>query len=233
MFLSLLKSLFDKLLSPQIYESNLFLRKRELIPGGMRLKIDYHSQRDNEIDPTITCNTTVLNTVLDYIDFLPEKKEYTDDEITEFLGSEKAISAFKKMSSRGGKLEWAARWNKKRLRELWVMLEWAGNYILDFHGQTGYFLKFKGFNSISKIHESINRGLPVICGLRKKKNRHNFGHFILCVGYTDTHLIFHDPWGDWNTYYNNRNGAYVYYSKRDMKWAMYWDRSIYVVENTK
>jgi hypothetical protein len=39
------------------------------------------------------------------------------------------------------------------------------------------------------------------------------GHIILAVGYTDTDIICHDPFGNANTNYKNHDGSYVQYSK--------------------
>lgn len=184
--------------------------------------MSYHTQRNNENDPFITCNTTSLNTVLEYFGV-----NMTDDQVTEFIDSEKARNyAEKTLVKKLG--SWFAKLlNKHRQREAWLMIEWCANII--FHdNMIGVEALFDNAMSINKIIQSINKRYPVICHLAKRVNGKAFGHYVVAIGYdlNKKCLIFHDPFGDWLTDYDVKKGAFVEYPNYLLQRYMSSDRSI-------
>lgn len=66
-----------------------------------------------------------------------------------------------------------------------------------------------GFNGTKNLIKSeIDKGFPPAVGFLhhgKPNKPRGGGHWILAIGYTDTHLIAHDPYGE----LDNVNGGYV------------------------
>lgn len=76
---------------------------------------------------------------------------------------------------------------------------------LDYYGVAAQF----GQNGTRKLIEAeINKGYPVAVGFLHHGpsfSPRGGGHWILAIGYTDTHIICHDPYGE----LDNINGGYV------------------------
>jgi uncharacterized protein YvpB len=74
--------------------------------------------------------------------------------------------------------------------------------------------KFSTLTPYQEIRKSIDKGNPVIFSGRFTPS----GHIVVIVGYSDVHSewIVNDPWGDWNSKYNNRNGSNVRYKFEDL-----------------
>lgn len=74
--------------------------------------------------------------------------------------------------------------------------------------------KFSTVTPFQEIRKSIDKGNPVIFSGRFTPS----GHIVVITGYSDVHSewIVNDPWGDWYSKYNNRNGSNVRYKFEDL-----------------
>lgn len=191
------------------------------------LAVVYHTQLNNQIDPYITCNTTSLNTVLDYYGI-----NLTDDQVTRLLDSPEALSYANKIKRSLG--QWFIDLIKRhRQREAWLMIEWAANHIFSLYGVSKSAF-FDGKMSINKIIQEINKGNPVICHLNKKVTGKPFGHYIVAIGYdlAKNEIIFHDPFGNWlEDYPKTSTGKYAAYPFARLEKYMSKDRSITFQQN--
>lgn len=90
----------------------------------------------------------------------------------------------------------------------------------------------------SIITSQIDKGNPVIVDL-KHGSKYQYGHVVLCIGYTESSLIVHDPYGNLehginNGYGGNKrdyNGAFVEYPKIKYKLGKNWIRFLEEVNN--
>lgn len=88
------------------------------------------------------------------------------------------------------------------------------------------------------IVSQIYNGNPIIVDL-KHGNNFQYGHVVLCIGYTEKSLIIHDPYGNLEHGSNNGygganrdyNGAFVEYPKTKYKLGKNWIRFLEEVEN--
>lgn len=80
---------------------------------------------------------------------------------------------------------------------------------------------------LTNIISQIDSGNPVIVDILFYYG----GHVIVCIGYTNDALIFHDPYGNLNSGQNNkygtdRNGAFVEYQKDKYSIGKRWIKEI-------
>ena len=92
--------------------------------------------------------------------------------------------------------------------------------------------KFVQVGSVAKLKEQIDLGRPTPVGFLHHgtpQSPSGGGHYILALGYTDTHLIAHDPYGELdlvNGGYPKTGGTYGKYIKYSWKnWAPRWSVS--------
>lgn len=78
--------------------------------------------------------------------------------------------------------------------------------------------------SIEDVKEEIDQGRPVVLGVLHHSHSSSpsgGGHMILAVGYNDSGLIIHDPYGEMDLvnggYPGSINGAYVSYSYKNLR----------------
>lgn len=193
------------------------------------LNVEYNSQRDNKLSHKSACNVTCLAMSMS----LYYKREHDDLFINKFGMANFHPNIYDIVAKTGfhnlnldDKL--FASINSKEFQnyitykypsEIWIhnyFKKCAGNevfislveiinYIL---GDSKYATLGKRLN-LDLIVKEISLGYPVIiCG------KFTGGHFVTVVGYNlkKNVLIVHDPWGDWNTNYKNKNGKFVEYS---------------------
>ena len=89
--------------------------------------------------------------------------------------------------------------------------------------------RFVQVGSVEKLKAQIDRGRPAPVGFLHHgpvSAPSGGGHYILAIGYTDTHLIAHDPYGSLDTVnggYPNTGGTYGKEIKYSWKnWAPRW-----------
>ena len=88
--------------------------------------------------------------------------------------------------------------------------------------------RFVQVGSVEKLKAQIDRGRPAPVGFLHHGTGHGTGggHYILAIGYTDTHLIAHDPYGELDTVnggYPKTGGTYGKEIKYSWKnWAPRW-----------
>ena len=89
--------------------------------------------------------------------------------------------------------------------------------------------RFVQVGSVEKLKAQIDRGRPAPVGFLHhgpSSAPSGGGHYILAVGYTDTHLIAHDPYGELDVSgggYPKTGGTYGKYIKYSWKnWAPRW-----------
>lgn len=106
---------------------------------------------------------------------------------------------------------------------------------LVFEPSKGFFYEDEDFSIITS---QIDKGNPVIVDL-KHGSKYQYGHVVLCIGYTESSLIVHDPYGNLehginNGYGGNKrdyNGAFVEYPKIKYKLGKNWIRFLEEVNN--
>lgn len=67
---------------------------------------------------------------------------------------------------------------------------------------------FKEKTTLQEVRNQIRKGYPVIVWGYFTQS----GHVVSLVGYTPTHFIVNDSWGNANQRYNDKNGDKVFYS---------------------
>jgi hypothetical protein len=152
-------------------------------------KIAYLSQRDNSNVPNGTCNVTSLATVMQFWGFTSSHQ--LEDELFLMLETEEAQTFFKK--------------NFPSLQ----------NYnARNVHGMLGWCARKHGLKWEYKALDPafVREKAPVIISGKFT----SFGHICVLLGFTyNGDWIVHDPYGDWNTDYKNKQGAYRVYNKED------------------
>jgi hypothetical protein len=88
--------------------------------------------------------------------------------------------------------------------------------------------EFRSNGSLADIRAHIDAGHPVAVGWLHKghvSNPTGGGHWSVVIGYTDTHVIMHDPFGEAalvsGSYVNHTNGKSVPYSYKN--WLPRWE----------
>ena len=161
----------------------------------------YHPQRDNVYHPGGTCNVTSLAMVLAYHGVAPANpRNQLEDELFLRLQEPDAIAEFNRSYPSLKKMGYKPR---------------------HIHGMLGWLARQYGFNwsfseqtsrkELASFGKSV--GPMIISGAFTRS-----GHIITLVGQTHfDDLVVHDPWGNWNTGYRNRDGRYKIYNREDME----------------
>lgn len=165
------------------------------IPINYCYKVPYYSQRDNDYEPSATCNVTSLAMVMAYWGISSSQKQL-EDELYIVLQMPEALDYYKKA---------------------FPSLYKANYKIQTVHGMLGWLVKQKGFNwsytEKGTWEDFKTASYPLIVSGQFTKS----GHIIVVCGMTTIgDLIVHDPYGDWYSGYKNPNGQYRIYSKKDM-----------------
>lgn len=156
----------------------------------------YLSQRDNEHVPAGTCNVTALAMVLAFHGLKVDEGQL-EDALFEELESKEGRAYFEKNFPTLVKQGYNAR---------------------NVHGMLGWLAKKHGFQW--KYTEGLSWkdmsawAKPMITSGAFTGS----GHVVCITGMTIcSDLVIHDPYGDWNTQYKNRDGEFRVYNKEDME----------------
>ena len=119
---------------------------------GINKDEDYHTQRNNKIDPHGTCNTTAIIMAMRKagVFFNVPKGVQREDHMTQFLQSNEA--------NRIRKLHYPCISNEYQNYEIHGMLEWACNLLVDGRGVA----KFSTGWSLGDIVCALQRGAGVV-----------------------------------------------------------------------
>ena len=183
------KATWDALDNPRIKgdTGSLFLKK---------LDVPYFSQRDNQYNPSGTCNVTSLAMALTGLGI--KRRTATgqfEDELYEFLHTDVAAAAYKRSAP-------TLYEEGVPPQHVHAMLAWAAR-------EYGATKTEATMCTIGGVAQEVSRGAPVLLSGRFTGS----GHIVLAVGVTSgASLLVHDPWGDWNQAYKNRDGEYRIYT---------------------
>lgn len=180
----------------------------------MKHKIEYNSQRDNidfggKFPGWHQCFTTcawmfMSFYVKDIVGSDDDRLAVYFDDVEEYVGT----------PGIGEKIKQKFNWIAGKTSYWWLVQQAGIQKWISLYGVKGKakFFENKDFN---KIYDYLLYG-PVILGTKKLGGLKG-GHIILAVGIDDNgkDIICHDPYGDANTNYKNKNGKYVIY-KKDM-----------------
>lgn len=84
----------------------------------------------------------------------------------------------------------------------------------------GYEVHAHSESTLKEIKHWIDKGLPVIVNFRPQRK---FGHYAVVIGYTDSSLIFHDPWYGRGVKFKNKKFLYEWYGYHEFahrRWLM-------------
>lgn len=178
----------------------LFSKKVEPIKW-IQHRTPYYPQRDNEYHPSGTCNVTSLAMVLAFHGVAPaDPANQLEDELFARLQEPDAIAEFNRSYPQLKKMGY-------KPRHVHGMLGWLAQ-------KYGFCWKFSESTSRSQINNfGATTGPMIISGSFTRA-----GHIVTLVGMTaGDDLIVHDPWGDWNSGYRDRNGKFRIYTREDME----------------
>jgi len=161
----------------------------------------YYPQRDNEYHPGGTCNVTSLAMVLAHHGVQPkDSATQLEDELFQRLQQPDAIAEFERSYPKLKKMGY-------KPRHIHGMLGWLAKK----YGFTHKFSERTSRNEMADFGKKV--GPMIISGSFTRS-----GHIVTLVGQTIVDdLIVHDPWGDWNSGYRDRNGKFRIYSREDME----------------
>lgn len=178
--------------------------------------VPYKSQRDNEHDPSSTCNVTALAMAMDYLGVSKsDPQAQLEDELYELIRSPSGLAFYKQTNP---------QLHEKGIpaNQVYDNLVWAAE-------QYGLRASFSGKRSWQQIAQEIQDGRPVLLSTTLTAS----GHIVLLVGLTATgDLVCHDPYGDFKRGYKSKAGAFRIYPSHciaqhvkevhsDEKWALF------------
>lgn len=179
--------------------------------------VNYETQRDNKNNPHGTCGPTSIGMLISSYADVPDSEAWQlEDQIYELLTSDEGMQRFKRHYS------WAV--GKYNPWNIHGMLSWAASE----YGVPARFSELpEGNMRFERLFELLDKGPVVVSGRFTGS-----GHIVCVVGYTGIgDLIVHDPYGDWNSRYRDRDGEYRIYSQSSLRgvlkgWAHHIDYSI-------
>lgn len=178
-----------------------------------KLANEYHTQRNNEIDPANACNTTAMIMALKAtgIPFSYPKDVQPEDHLAAFLSTPEAYAR------RDAEYPWAKA-SKTPPREVHALLSWAVNECLTALPRTIFTPSVSLQELLFRI--ARHRAASVVSGRFTPG-----GHVVTLVGFeapgpdlsrsrspaaidlsTVSRVIIDDPWGDVRTGYRDHNG---------------------------
>lgn len=164
------------------------------------LEVPFFSQRDNQFNPSGSCNVTSLAMLMAFNGIDSHPNLQLEDTLYKALETQEAQKYFIKNYPQFHKQGYNPR-------NIHGMLQWLVK-LYNFDAEFVMNLTWEGMRSWLKTERQ-----PIITSGRFTKS----GHIVLIVGMTlKGHLIVHDPWGDWNTAYQIKNGNTRLYEKNDM-----------------
>lgn len=193
----------------------------------------YHQCDNNTIDGALNgndmCQLTSLAMLLASKEIKPKNQNRQFEDL---------LYEIAKNNGRGG----SKLWDTVQTTYKKIIPNLKKNDLIDCNGlvfdeSKGYFSEDEDF---SIIISQIDKGNPVIVDL-KHGSKSQYGHVILCIGYTETTLIIHDPYGNLEHGINNGyggdkrdyNGAFIEYPKTKYKLGKNWIRFLEEAKNEK
>jgi hypothetical protein len=180
-----------------------------------KLNAVYHTQRNNIFKPFITCYSTSMATVIDFILTKEEKTKCTigcpkntqlDDFVYKQIYSKDTKKWIRKNAGRFG--SWFLRVKPHTVAAIEV---YVFNKLMKRLGYRAEFRQGQTFNDYKYLIDKYE--IPqVLHGYFKPETRVK-GHIIVGVGYDITEGVFicHDPYGNAKLEYKSVKGAYVHY----------------------
>lgn len=153
------------------------------------IDVPYCSQRDNAHNPNSSCNVTALAMALLWRGVRPQRGQL-EDELFELLRSPEADAHYREQNP-------ALHARGVPANEVHDNLVWAA-------GRYGVAASFSGQRTLDEITAEIAAGRPVLLSGVFVGS----GHIVLLIGLTAAgDFICHDPFGDWSSDYQSRDGA--------------------------
>jgi len=184
----------------------------------------YNSQRNNKIRPSAVCNiTSQWMQFSSYEEF--RKLNLTDDNIWEKVNSVNMINwveyNIKKDYASWG---WLKPWiSNKTLNEVYSVLAQNGQNLLQDSGIKDKRYSFESI-PVKDLGKTVKiSGKPVVFG----SGFVGGGHIVCCLGQIGNFLIIHDPWGNWNSGYQDHDGAFRLYSIQKIESVSGKNKSVY------
>lgn len=189
--------------------------------------IPYHSQRNNEVVPHASCNTTSAIMALKQagIDVIEYEGEQPEDSLSKLLETEEAWRKMKQLAP------WAYdKWGKPiyRPQEVHVCLQWGINQYVGEPVDT-----FCPSLSLQNLITNLDHRFGLILSGTFPVDSGELHHMVSLAGYVEeggsiTHFIIDDPYGNWHTAYRDQRGNDVrltreqfveIFNKRGAYWA--------------
>lgn len=163
-----------------------------MVPG-----VPYFSQRDNAHRPLATCNVTSLAMALRYHGVSPRRAgQQLEDELFELATSRACLAHYQAQSPdlfRQGIPPY----------EVYDNLVWVVE-------QLGLAASFSTDRALSDLDDELRAGRPVLISGAFTGS----GHIVLLIGRTAAgDFVCHDPYGDWNGRYHERDGEARIYER--------------------
>lgn len=164
--------------------------------GGKKLQVMYFSQRDNAAQAHRTCNTAScwMGALYMKTSLWQECGEDQNADLNFYLPK---VEAYGDTTDHGAQ--------SRALETLGVKSEWHTTL------------------SMNDVKKEIDAGRPVVMGVLHKgpvSSPRGGGHMILAVGYDDTGMFIHDPYGDMDLvnggYPGSTDGSFRHYSHKNL-----------------
>lgn len=167
---------------------------------SLHWQVPYFSQRDNEFNPTGTCNVTSLAMVLSWAGVTPPHGVQLEDELSKELETKEAQDRFRAWYPDLARQGYEPRHVHGMLQ--WLADKYVGN---DRYTESA---------SWDEIYSWLREHGPIITSGHFTA----FGHVIVLVGTTTRgDFICHDPWGNWERGYRRaHNGKFVIYNREQL-----------------
>lgn len=181
----------------------------------MKNKIKYNSQRDNidfggKFKGNCQCFSTCSWMFMSY--YSSKIAAFDDGMLSKYVDDVETTVGKKGI---GEQVKERFRWITGRTSYWWLINKYGIEKWLWREGINGNAVfkdKNISFNNLTKL---VDNG-PVILQTKKMGSLHG-GHIILAVGYTESHIIVADPYGNALTNYKDHNGENVLYHKDWLK----------------
>lgn len=172
----------------------------------------YNSQRDNLVDPYITCfPTSVAMTTRTLEQFTYGRQEILREDLDDVIihNIESQLSRWRKVARKIGK--WTSAYHP---RTIWAFWE---SWFEENSVVTGYKAKYYHQDQESIKEMLMEQDTPVIVG---NKFTHG-GHVVAIIGFDDDRgsFLVNDPYGNPMTGYREHNGREVWVPYHFSKWG--------------
>ena len=167
--------------------------------------IPYHSQRNNQVVPFASCNTTSAIMALKqaHIPIIEFEDEQPEDSLSRILETEEAWRKMKQLAP------WSYdKWGKPiyRPQEVHVCLEWGINLYVGESVDT-----FCSNLVLQDLVSNLDLGFGIVLSGVFPVESGELHHMVSLAGYVEeegslSHYIIDDPYGNWHTAYTDHRG---------------------------